>query len=299
MKWEKRGLVVRPQGFWWMETYAMVPTLDHMEGSFYRVYFSGRDAKNRSHVGFAVIDMERPDRVVEYCPEPVLVPGELGTFDDNGVTPSSIVNHEGRKYLYYIGWKPRSTVRMSLVAGLAISEDGGGHFSRYSRAPLMPLTDEERFSITTAPFVMKEEDKWKLWYVCGLGWKNPDSPIYHIRYAESEDGVQWERKGIVCIDFESQGEYALARPCVLKEDGMYKMWYSYKGVAYRIGYAESGDGINWKRMDECAGIDVSELAYDSRMIEYAFVVNHRGAKYMFYNGDEFGKFGINVAVCRA
>ena len=35
------------------------------------------------------------------------------------------------------------------------------------------------------------------------------------------------------------------------------MWYSYKGANYRIGYAESNDGIDWIRMDELTGIDVS------------------------------------------
>ena len=30
--------------------------------------------------------------------------GSLGSFDDNGVTPSCILNFENKKYLYYIGW---------------------------------------------------------------------------------------------------------------------------------------------------------------------------------------------------
>jgi hypothetical protein len=297
MKWEKLGLVIRPQGFWWMESYAMVPTVDQIEGSLYRVYFSGRDAKNRSHVGFAIMDLDRPDRVVAYGPEPVLAPGELGTFDDNGVTPSSIVNHNGQRYLFYIGWKPRSTVRMSLIAGLAVSTDGGKSFRRFSRAPLMPLTDDEPFSILTAPYAIKDGESWKLWYVSGVGWRNPDAPSYHIKYADSEDGIHWNRKGTVSIDFDSPEEYALARPCVLKESGIYKMWYSYKGKAYRIGYAESVDGLQWTRMDQKAGIDVSDSGSDSEMIEYAFVLNHGGRKIMFYNGNEYGKFGVHVAVC--
>lgn len=298
MKWEKLGLIIKPQGFWWMQTYAMVPTLDHVGGSLYRVYFSGRDKTNRSHVGYAEIDMKRPDRVQTYHPEPVLKPGELGTFDDNGVTPSSIVTHDGKKYLYYIGWKPRSTVRMGLVAGLAVSTDGGKSFERMSRAPMMPLSDDEPFSILTAPFALKQAGGWKLWYVCGVGWRNPDSPKYHIRYAESKDGIHWKRDGIVCIDFQSSEEYAMARPCVLREYSLYKMWYSYKGKAYRIGYAESPDGIHWKRMDEQAGIDVSDSGHDTDMIEYPFVLDYRGDKYMFYNGNDFGKQGIGLAVLK-
>jgi len=76
------------------------------------------------------------------------------------------------------------------------------------------------------------------------------------------------------------------------------MWYSYKGTetTYRIGYAESGDGISWERMDEKVGIDVSQSGWDSEMIEYSFVFNHKGLKYMLYNGNGYGKNGIGLAV---
>ena len=76
------------------------------------------------------------------------------------------------------------------------------------------------------------------------------------------------------------------------------MWYSYKitPATYRIGYAESVDGISWQRMDEKAGIDVSEAGWDSEMIEYAFVFNHKDHKYMLYNGNGYGDTGIGLAV---
>lgn len=119
---------------------------------------------------------------------------------------------------------------------------------------------------------------------------------YHIKYAESLNGIDWERKGIVCIDFKSNDEYAIARPCVLKEEGIYKMWYSYRGESYRIGYAESKDGIQWERKDKEAGIDVSATGWDSEMICCPHVFEHNGEKYMLYNGNGYGKTGIGLAV---
>ena len=53
---------------------------------------------------------------------------------------------------------------------------------------------------------------------------------------------------------------ALARPYVIKEDGLWRMWFSHKNTDYRIGYAESYDGLSWERLDHLAGIDVSFLA---------------------------------------
>ena len=127
---------------------------------------------------------------------------------------------------------------------------------------------------------------------------NKPIAYYHIKYAESEDGIHWVRKGIVCINFKYEGETRIARPCVIKEDGIYKMWYCYGfgSYGYKIGYAESEDGIKWERKDEEAGIDVSESGWDSEMICYPFVFKHKGRKYMLYNGNEYGKTGFGYAI---
>lgn len=296
--WKKQGLIITPQkNLWWMKTHAMLPTVDQIKGSLFRIYFSGRDKNNISYIGHAVIDIELPFRVLEYSPEPDLYPGELGCFDDNGVTPSWIVNFKGKKYLYYIGWNRRSRVRMSLTAGLAISEDGGLTFKRYSKAPLMERTDSEPYSILTAPCVLTEKGVWKTWYVSGVGWINEDLPKYNIKYATSDDGIHWRREGIVCIDFKSDKEIALARPCIVYDNGRYRMWYSHKGENYRIGYAQSKDGITWERKDDLVGIDVSPSGWDSEMIEYSYVISHKGKKYMFYNGNNYGRDGIGHAIC--
>ena len=299
MKWKKLGRIIKPsEDFEWMRTHAMVPTPDLIEGDIYRIYFSGRDKFNRSFIGYAVIDINDPHTILKFSERPVLGLGELGCFDDNGVTPSWVLDNDGRKFLYYIGWRPRSTTRMSVIAGLAVSTDGGETFSRISRAPVLRPTDREPFSILTAPCVMMDNGIWKMWYVSGTKWLNPDLPSYNIKYAESRDGITWDQQAVVCIDAESEEETALARPCVLKENGIYRMWYSTKVVetSYRIGYAESKDGTAWQRMDSRVGIDVSESGWDSEMIEYAFVINHNDKKYMFYNGNGYGTTGIGLAV---
>lgn len=296
-KWKKQGLIITPQrNLWWMQTHAMLPTVDFVKDDLYRIYFSGRDKENRSHIGYALVKVEKSFQVLDYSSEPVLTLGNLGCFDDNGVTPSWIVNHNDKKYLYYIGWNKGSTVRMSLIVGLAISDDRGETFKRYSKAPLLERTDGEPYSILTAPCVLIEEGVWKMWYVSGIGWRDKDLPQYNIKYAQSKDGLHWERKEIICIDLKPKTEHALARPCVREEGEIYKMWYSYKGENYRIGYAQSKDGLAWKRKNREVGIDVSARGWDSEMIEYAFVFEHKGNKYMLYNGNDYGKEGIGYAV---
>ena len=120
-------------------------------------------------------------------------------------------------------------------------------------------------------------------------------PVYNVKYAESRDAIYCKRDGKVCVDYKNPEEHALARPCVIKENGIYKMWYSYKGADYRIGYAESKDGLRWKRLDEKVGIDVSPDGFDSVMQVYGFIISHKGKKHMFYSGNEYGKEGIGYA----
>jgi len=237
---------------------------------------------------------------LEYSNQPVLSSGEIGCFDDNGVTPSCVVIDENSTNLYYIGWNPGFNVRMHLFGGLAIKEQGSESFERYSRAPIIERCKVNPF-LNTAPFVVKTNDKWLMYYVSGTEWIHKDLPRYNIQIAESDDGKIWRREGKVAIDYKDDNEMALARPFVLKEENVYKMWFSFKndvekGGAYRLGYAESIDGIKWIRQDDKVGITVSKEGWDSEMMEYAALIKHKGKKIMFYNGNNYGIDGIGVAV---
>ena len=300
-KWEKLGRIIIPRKrLWWMQTHSMVPTIENLVGSLIKVYFSGRDAKNISYIGWALIDLDKPQEIVELLSKPVLSPGELGCFDDNGVTPSCIVKFKEKIYLYYIGWNPGHNVRMHLFGGLAISGDNGKTFKRYSRAPIIERCKVNPF-LNTAPYVIESKGKWFMYYVSGTKWIHKDLPRYNIQIARSDDGLEWERDGKVAIDFKNDSEMALARPWVIKDGDIYKMWFSFKGdvnkgAGYRLGYAESPDGLDWQRMDDQVGITVSEDGWDSKMIEYAAVIKHEEKYYMFYNGNDYGKEGIGLAI---
>ena len=76
------------------------------------------------------------------------------------------------------------------------------------------------------------------------------------------------------------------------------MWYSYRdgtGKKYRIGYSHSIDGIIWENKLDSVGIDVSNNGWDSEMICYPFVFDHKNSRYMLYNGNSHGKDGFGLA----
>jgi hypothetical protein len=124
--------------------------------------------------------------------------------------------------------------------------------------------------------------------------------LHAVKYAESADGIHWRRTGEVCVGLKMEEEVAVSRPCVTLENDGYRMWYSYRlkknGSAYRIGYAESKDGVHWVRKDTESGISVSSDGWDSDSACYPSVFSHGDRKYMLYNGNGYGVTGFGLAV---
>jgi hypothetical protein len=297
IRWKKAGLIIRPDpSLFWCKTHAMIPTPYSIGNGIYKIFFSGRNDQNQSHIGFVVVSLRRKIEVLNFCKKPVLYPGKLGCFDDNGVTPSCILRINSKELaLYYIGWNPGSTTRMNLFGGLAISRDGGKTFQRWSEAPILERCRCDPL-INTAPWVVKDGQKFRMFYVSGKEWKHKDLPRYNIKTCLSKDGKSWRRDGHVVINFKNNQENALARPYVLKEKNLWRMWFSHKGPSYRLGFAESRDGVRWKRNDMMANLNPSIKGFDSEMVEYAAVIKYQGRHFMFYNGNNYGCEGIGLAV---
>jgi hypothetical protein len=298
MHWKKLGQVFCPVGdVEWMTSHAAVPIAESLGGDVFRIYFSSRDSLNRSYTGFVVIDICRPQEILEVSSTPFLIPGNLGEFDDNGAMATWLALNDRKRYLYYIGWNLGVTVPFHNSIGLAISQDGG-RFVRFAPGPIVDRTATEPHFCASC-CVLPEGDKWLMWYLSCTGWQmigGKPRHRYHIKYAESDDGIHWRREGLVAIDYANEGEYAISRPSVIRESDKWRMWFSYRGESYRIGYAESFDGKSWTRLDGMAGIDVSPSGWDSEMIEYPFVFDHKGQRYMLYNGNDFGRTGFGLAV---
>jgi hypothetical protein len=303
--WSKRGVIFHVDGqFPWMAHHACVPVPDLIAEDRLRIYFGPRDERGRTRVGFIEVDPANPADVLYVHPEPVLGLGRLGTFDDSGAMPACIVNAGDAKYLYYIGWNPGVTVGYRNSVGLAVSHDGGLSFERVFEGPVVDRTRFEPF-FTASPFVLKEGDRWRMWYASSTGWLEVDGrpePLYHVKYAESDDGLEWRRENVSCLE-PRHPEEANARPWVVRDAGRYRMWFCQRGSrgyrddpaqSYRIGYAESADGITWERGDP--GIDLSDDGFDDVMQTYPAVYEHAGTLHLLYNGNGFGLTGIGHAV---
>jgi hypothetical protein len=308
MNWTKKGLIYKPDGkFGWNQTHAHVVCADTSCDDKIRIYYSARDEKGRCVASYLDLNPNNLNEVIYVHHEPILELGKAGTFDDCGIMPTWFINHpNGEKWLYYIGWTVRNTIPYHNSVGIAKSLDGE-QFQKIFEGPVL-------YTIATEPYfngsacILFDKGIFKIWYLNCTHWHNaPDGkiePCYHIKYAESLDGINWKREGKVAIEYTDPAGGGISRPSVLIEDGIYKMWYSYRAKddyrqnierSYRIGYAESNNGIDWVRLDDKVGIDISQNGWDSQMIEYPLVINHLDKKIMFYNGNGFGASGFGYA----
>lgn len=303
MKWKKLGRIWEPTADkWWNQKYAMLPVPYFIQDqNIVRVFFGSADTNTFSRISFVDLDANNITQIVNESTNPVLDIGDLGTFDDSGVVPSSVIIIENQLYLYTVGFQRCERVPYMLYAGLAISNDNGLTFTRQSKSPIL---ERNYFRPTSqgAPSVLYLNGIYKMWHWFSTEWINVDGKLfldYKIGYAESVDGKNWEMKDLTCISpDEKNDEFAVARPWVIFEEGRYKMWYSIRFIKkmYRIGYAESEDGITWERMDHLVGIDISESGWDSQMICYPAVIDIHGNKFMFYNGNNNGFTGFGIAM---
>lgn len=281
-----------------MQSHAAVPIAWQKSGEEYWVYFGTRDSHNRPFIGRILIELGKTPSVTEVCKEPILEPGPLGHFDDNGVYPGCIVKNEERLLMYYLGRSNGAPPLYYMSIGLAQSRDNGRTFERVIQSPLLSRSEHDPWIVST-PFVLKENSHWRMWYLSGFKCEMEDNELhsyYHIKYAESPDGMCWKRDGTVCIDL-ALGERNISSPTVLHDDGLYRMWFSYVSeTGYRIGYAESSDGITWDRNDADSGIDLSASGWDSESQSYPHIFEHNDTKYLLYSGNGFGKDGIGIAV---
>lgn len=301
MIWEKKGLIYSPPGDRsWKDNSALTPTAIQLNESVIRIYASFRDSEGVGRIGFVDVSSSNPEEILGVSPEPVLDVGMPGMFDDNGVILGDVIKVNESLYMYYVGFQLVSKVKFLAYSGLAISEDGGNTFKRFSCSPVMDRSDEAKY-IRAIHSILHEDGKFKCWYATGNGWESIGGsvyPQYDINYAESDDGVNFPIGEKIIENDRTNGEYRIGRPRVFRLDGMYVMNFTYGTIdgRYIAGQALSKDGVTWVRDDSKLGIGLSSEGWDSKHLCYPSVVKTaQGRVFMFYNGNDMGFQGFGYA----
>jgi hypothetical protein len=301
MKWHKLGLLYCPSSTGRhpkLISHAANPLPIRIEKDVYRIFFSGRDLENRSSVGAVDIDILKRQIIKEY-PHPFVEYGPEGSFYSHGISIGNYYEVNGTRYILFMGWQiPNGKHWQGEIGRLILKPDLT--LASESEMPYISIDNTDPVSLSY-PWVMQTETgEYSMWYGSTVNWNAGNGEMLHvINYASSLDGHQWIRKGL-SIPYELGVAQAFSRPTIMgnKTTG-YEMWFSYRsgrGEKYRIGYAFSQDGEKWELLLCGSGIDVSETGWDSEMVEYPFVFEHSGQRYMLYNGNGYGKTGFGLAV---
>jgi hypothetical protein len=197
--------------------------------------------------------------------------------------------------VWYLGWSLGVTVPFNNFIGLAIGPREG-ILERASPAPVLDRSAVDPLCIGY-PWVVRDAKGYRMWYGSHLEWGAEGLAMRHaIKEAESADGVVWQRDGAPVLIPGGGKEYALSRPCVVRDADRFRMWYSRRYKTYRLGYAESDDGRIWERRDEVLRVVGPAGEWEREAMAYPSVFDCAGRRYMLYNGEGYGRTGFGLAI---
>lgn len=286
------------------------------DGDNYRLFYSGGGADGKQRLGVAtaaVRDVVKWDRT-----GPLFETGNAGAFDAAWcVLPHAIKMNDDRWHLYYTGNAGRGSGLSAFPGmGLATSTDGT-NWARHSEEPILEPSGEhgtpDAIGVAGGSVVRISQpdgsSQWRFYYTgCPtVGKAHELNQQKTICLATSDDGIHWTKLGTVMLrDPERNYEdIGVAGPVVHQEpDGSFRMWYSAIGTRhgyYSICYAESDDGIHWRRGVK-SGDNLQLLpngnGWEKQMVEYPSVIQEGDHLRLFYCGNGYGRTGIGTAVSK-
>jgi predicted GH43/DUF377 family glycosyl hydrolase len=248
-----------------------------------------------------------PLKFKAYAHNPILTPGEPGSWDDLLVMNACILEHDDTIYLFYTGYAQN----MIKAVGLAISTDGY-HFTKYSGNPILEAdqTGFDAYGVSQAE-VFKEDSLWVLYYnareIAGFGMGpsigRATALSLYGPWTRSEEPVI--TSGKIC---EWDSEFLQVGSILKQNNGDYIMFYSaaYDFASQKnflIGMATSKDGISWKKYNDPTTKEHPYVESDPVMmtgksgewdtdgITLGFVSKVKNGFEMFYAGFEMYYYG--------
>jgi len=190
---------------------------------------------------------------------PVIVPGEAGSWDADFVLDPHIIYENSVYKMWYgaDGWYENLGM-WTWKLGYAESTDGKVWTKRID--PVMEEGDFETWANDLfSPCVNYEDNNYMMWYWSANTFSWNDH--HQFNYATSTDGINWIKSANNPVlergTANTWDVSAIIKPSVLKENNLFKMWYSGgNSGTVSIGYAE----------------DFSKLVHaDSVMIDELFI----------------------------
>ena len=286
-KWTKLGMIYSVNNdHSKLISHASNPLAKHLYGDVYRIFYSGRDTENKSSVSYVDYNLQTLKIENDYK-KPIASPKD-NTFYSHGITIGNHWSDGLNSFIGFMGWQQKKREHWRGDIGKINLETG-------EISLILGKNKEDKISLSY-PHIIKEDGLYKMWYGSTKNWSSNNGEMIHtIKYAVSIDCEKWSFMG-TCIPYKLGKAQAFSKPCVLKTDSGYQMWFSYRGgngIPYRIGYAFSKDGQSWSMQQ--SKLTVSDNGWDSEMVCYPFVFKHKNKLFMLYNGNKYGIMGFGIS----
>jgi hypothetical protein len=295
MKFEKIAFIPTPIGYKdWIVSHSACPTPIIIKDKV-RVLCGFYDNKGISRIGYIDIDINKPNNIIRVSDKPYLDIGRPGTFDDNGVLPSCILNSDGKYYLYYCGFQLVDKIRYLIFSSIAING------VRVSESPAFNR-DRNSIFVKSAPFVILGKDRYMMdyYYISSneiIDINGKLTPKYNIRKANMLSPDYPDDESVLSINFKDDSEFGIGKPCAIEYKDKTHLFYCTRSInkGYSLGYAISGNYGHFTRHDDEIEKSISRDNFDSEEQAFPYVIKIGLEYYMFYNGNNFGKDGIGIA----
>lgn len=231
------------------------------DGGVFKMWYVGR-GKSREQIGYA----ESINAIFWIKHGPVLPLGELGEFDTIYQNTPDILKIGSTYYLWYAGsdgndWR----------IGKAVSLDGI-HWEKRGVVLTRGGSSDFDAAQVLAPKVIFINSQFWMWY------GGFDGKTWRIGLANSQDGTNWNKKGMVLdVGFpDSYDAVYVTQPEVHYRGGSFEMWYAaFNGKNWWLAYATSLDGRTWTKHGVVLAPD-QPGSFDNGNIGACSVIHERG-----------------------
>ena len=235
------------------------PTIYYIEGKYWLFYMGSSDGRfGTKRIGYAVA--KSPWGPWKRCEEPLLYPGNEGSWDDYITTNPAFLKHpNGEYWLYYkscnadeYNYQKINGIAGNRKYGVAFANQITGPYCRYEKNPIVDFSPFGENRQVEDAYIWYENGKFKM-LMRDMGFYDHTVGLYF----ESEDGLNWNKPQIGWFGADAYFEQPPApkhltrygrfeRPQILMKDGK----PAYLFTATQGGKEETASGYIFRIKDE-------------------------------------------------
>ncbi len=284
------------------------------EGEEYFLFYAGGTREGGRQICLAICPVNDVGRWTRLGP---LFPvGEPDSFDASWCVLPCVHRFGDQWHLYYTGRNPKLGEGLQCFTGIGLATSPDlRNWRKYSSEPVLrgdgfpQWPDNKGIAGGGSLIEIPQPDGrilYRMYYTLAVGTKSTDMQTdqeKHSVVAHSYDGIEWFDK-LHLIGPRLDVGYEDTATIGLRVWPVKSGWRAiYAAIGTQFGYyalceASSEDGLVWHRgvPGENLSLAPQGEGWESKMVEYPFVLEEEGRLRLFYCGNGYGATGIGTAV---